>query len=123
MIKNLILLSALITLTACSSTSVINHSKTSFISHSPIASSTIQCVDNLIFLEKQKSPSYKLISDKYAKINDGYIFLKKNRNIMGPDARDVLSMNLDMKLDALCNKVSYETYKVIGLKLRQIENI
>lgn len=130
--KKLILLSTLITLTACSSskqsnvtpvTPVINHSKTSFISLTPIASTTNQCVDNFVFLKNQKNPSYTSLSERYNKINDGYTFLKKNQYIMGTDARDVLSMNLDMKLDALCNKVSYEAYKTIGLKLRQIENI
>lgn len=128
-IKKIILLSTLITLTACSSskqsnvTPVINHSKTSFISLSPIASTTNQCVDNFAFIKNQKNPSYSSLSEKYIKINDGYNFLKKNQYIMGADARNVLSMNLDMKLDALCNKVSYEAYKTIGLKLRQIENI
>lgn len=88
-----------------------------------IVSSSNPCVDNFNFLREAGSDSYHRYSTDYVKIGNGYNFLSQNRNIMGKDARQVYNMNLDVKLDTLCNKVGYASFGVIKNKLKDLDGI
>lgn len=88
-----------------------------------IASSSNPCVDNFNFLREAGSDSYPLYSNDYVKIGNGYNFLSQNRNIMGNDARQVYNMNLDVKLDTLCNQVGYASFGIIKDKIKEFDGI
>lgn len=88
-----------------------------------IASSNNLCVDNFNFLRQAKSSQYQNYSQHYIKIGDGYKFLNTNKNIMGSDAKEVYTMELDMKLDTLCKKVNYAGYNVIKQKIKELYGI
>lgn len=88
-----------------------------------IASSSDPCVDNFNFLREAGSDSYQVYSKDYVKIGNGYNFLGQNKNIMGNDARQVYNMNLDVKLDTLCNKVKYASFGIIKNKIKDFDGI
>lgn len=42
---------------------------------------------------------------------------------MGEDAKRIYTMNLDIKLDAICSEVSYISYQLIQKKIKELNNI
>lgn len=88
-----------------------------------IASANNKCVDNFNFLRQASSDRYHKYSQDYIRIGDEYKFLNVNKNIMGSDAKDVFALKLDMKLDALCNKVDYTGYQIIKKKMQNLQDI
>lgn len=88
-----------------------------------IESTSNSCVDNFNFLRRAQASQYENLSTNYIKINDGYNFLRVNKNIMGEDARRIYTINLDMKLDTICSEVSYVSYQIIQKKIKELNNI
>lgn len=88
-----------------------------------VASSNNVCVDNFNFLRQSGAEKYQTYSKDYVKIGSGYTFLNTNKNIMGSDAKTVYTMQLDMKLEMLCNKVDYAGFQVIKEKIKSLHNI
>ncbi|MFC0226399.1 hypothetical protein [Serratia aquatilis] len=97
--------------------------KNSLMSRDAIASSNNECVDNFNFLRQADSAQYQKFSLDYIKVGTGYKFLNVNKNIMGDDAKSVYTMKLDMKLDALCNKVNFASYQIIKQKIKELGGI
>ena len=85
-----------------------------------IASSSNQCVDHFNFLRQVKDSKYQEFSRQYVEISNGYTFLNVNKNIMNSDAKEVFTMNLNMKLDTLCTKVNYTGFQVIQQKIKEL---
>lgn len=140
MIYKTVTASALLLLTACSSTKQKihqNHQKSNspsptatyvsarsdLVPANTISSSHNKCVDNFNFLRSAGSADYTPYSHAYGKISRGFAFLNTNKNIMGEDARDVYSLKLDEKLDTLCNRVDYSGYQVIKNKISELQGI
>lgn len=88
-----------------------------------VASTSNACVDNFNFLRRAGASQYETLSRNYIKVNDGFNFLRVNKNIMGEDARRIYSMNLDMKLDTICSEVNYVSYKLVQEKIKELNNI
>lgn len=97
--------------------------KSTLVPINSIQSSQNICVDNFNFLRSAQSKKYSDYSRDYIKVGSGYTFLNVNKNIMGDDAKDVLTMNLDMKLDTLCTKVKFSSYQVIRQKISELSPI
>lgn len=96
--------------------------------NNPITSvNTIQstgnsCADNFNFLKLSNYSNYESLSKRYIDINNGYKFLKENREIMGDDARRVYTMNLDMKLDTICSEVELISFQLIQDKIKSLND-
>ena len=90
---------------------------------SSVASTSNTCVDNFNFLRRAGDSEYDRLSKNYIKVNDGFNFLRVNKNIMGEDAKLIYTMNLDMKLDTICSEVNYVSYQLIQKKIRELNNI
>lgn len=88
-----------------------------------IASTNNPCIDQFTFIRGNKIDVYKNYSADYAKIGDGYRFLNVNQHIMGKEAKDVYTMQLDLKLDTLCSKAHYTSYQIVKEKMRHLTNI
>lgn len=88
-----------------------------------VASTNNTCVDNFNFLRRAGDSQYERLSRNYIKVNDGFHFLRVNKNIMGEDARRIYTMNLDMKLDTICSEVNFASYKLIQEKIKELNNI
>ncbi|XTZ38009.1 hypothetical protein ACQYRI_19020 [Salmonella enterica] len=97
--------------------------KSPFFSSIIISSTNNECIDQFNFIRGNKTDTYKLYSADYAKIGDGYRFLTINQNIMGKEAKEVYTMQLDLKLDTLCSKAHYTSYQIIKDKMRLLANI
>ncbi|WP_368938348.1 hypothetical protein [Morganella morganii] len=81
-----------------------------------IASTRNACVDGFNFLKGFNQEQFDKFSSHYSKINQNYIFLNVNKEIMDKDSKELLSMTLNKKLDTLCAKVQYAGF--IGVKER-----
>lgn len=88
-----------------------------------VASTSNTCVDNFNFLRRAGDSEYDRLSKNYIKVNDEFNFLRVNKNIMGEDAKRIYTMNLDIKLDAICSEVSYISYQLIQKKIKELSNI
>lgn len=88
-----------------------------------IASTNNPCIDQFTFIRGNKIDTYNNYSADYAKIGDGYRFLNVNQHIMGKEAKEVYTMQLDLKLDTLCSKAHYTSYQIIKEKMRNLANI
>lgn len=86
-----------------------------------VASTSNTCIDNFNFLRRAGDSEYGRLSANYIKINDGFNFLRVNKNIMGEDAKRIYTMNLDMKLDTVCSEVSYVSYQLIQQKIKELK--
>jgi len=135
MLSKIVLMSSLVLLSACSQGNKLlndrangsfagKYTKTStLVPINSIQSSQNICVDNFNFLRSAKSDKYQDYSRDYIKVGSGYTFLNVNKNIMGNDAKEVYTMNLDMKLDTLCTKVKYSSYQFIRGKILELSSI
>lgn len=85
-----------------------------------VASTNNLCIDNLNFIKDNDNEKYNSFSEEYALIGEGYHFLKINKNIMGNEAKNIYTMSLDMKLDALCSKVHFSAYKLVKRKINEL---
>lgn len=101
----------------------IKYTARSVLPSNTVTSSGNPCVDNFNFLREAGSDSYQLYSKEYVNIGNGYNFLGQNKDIMGGDARKVYNMNLDVKLDTLCNKVMYSGFGIIKNKVKELDGI
>ncbi|MGL4724686.1 MAG: hypothetical protein ACRCWW_09325 [Scandinavium sp.] len=88
-----------------------------------IASTNNQCIDQFNFIKGTNLDTYKNYSTDYSKIGDGYRFLNINQNIMGREAKEVYTMQLDMKLDTLCSKVHYTSFQIVKEKMKVLARI
>lgn len=87
-----------------------------------IQSTGNSCADNFNFLKLSNYSNYQSLSERYIEINNGYKFLKENREIMGEDARRIYTMNLDMKLDTICSEVESISFQLIQDKIKSLNN-
>ena len=97
--------------------------KNSFFDGIVIASTNNNCIDHFNFIRGTNTDSYKTYSADYAKIGEGYRFLNINKNIMGKEAKEVYTMQLDVKLDTLCAKAHYTSYQIVKEKMRNLASI
>lgn len=81
-----------------------------------IASTRNACVDGFNFLKGLNQTQFDSYSSDYSKINQNYIFLNVNKEIMDKDSKELLTMTLNKKLDTLCTRVQYAGF--IGVKDR-----
>lgn len=88
-----------------------------------IASTNNACIDKFNFIRGTDTSTYKNYSDDYSKIGEGYKFLNINKNIMGKEAKEIYTMQLDLKLDTLCAKAHYTSYQIVKEKMRNLANI
>ncbi|OON40174.1 hypothetical protein BTJ39_09770 [Izhakiella australiensis] len=87
-----------------------------------IPSSNNTCIDNFNFLKSTSPDDYSDFEERYSRISKVYGFLNKNKNIMDPDARSILSISLNMKLYTLCEEIRYKGYQLVRDKVRVVEN-
>jgi len=85
-----------------------------------IASTNNACIDKFNFIRGTDTSTYKNYSDDYSKIGEGYKFLNIN---MGQEAKEIYTMQLDLKLDTLCAKAHYTSYQIVKEKVRNLANI
>lgn len=97
--------------------------KTAFFDGIVIASTNNSCIDQFNFIRGNNTDAYQRYSSDYAKIGEGYRFLNVNKNIMGKEAKDVYTLQLDVKLDALCAKVHYTSYQIVKEKMKNLASI
>ncbi|CAK9885959.1 MAG: hypothetical protein XXXJIFNMEKO3_02383 [Candidatus Erwinia impunctatus] len=88
-----------------------------------IASTNNPCVDHFNFLKETNAESYQGYSQQYSKISQNYTFLNVNKNIMDKDAKENLTMTLNMKLDTLCSKLQYSGYQVVKDRIKSLSDI
>ncbi|MDH2913754.1 hypothetical protein N7V53_14605 [Kosakonia sp. HypNH10] len=88
-----------------------------------IASTNNSCIDKFNFIRGTDTSTYKNYSDDYSKIGEGYKFLNINKNIMGKEAKEIYTMQLDLKLDTLCAKAHYTSYQIVKEKMRNLASI
>ncbi|WP_092879429.1 hypothetical protein [Izhakiella capsodis] len=89
---------------------------------SSLPSSNNTCIDNFNFLKSASQDDYSEFEERYSRISSVYSFLNKNKNIMDPDARSILSISLSMKLNTLCEEIKYKGYQLVRDKVRIVEN-
>ncbi|PIJ48299.1 MULTISPECIES: hypothetical protein [unclassified Erwinia] len=87
-----------------------------------IPSSANSCIDNFKFLKSESPDDFTEFETRYSKISRIYSFLNKNKNIMDPDAREVLSMSLNMRLNTLCEEIKYKGYQLVKNKLAAVSD-
>ncbi|MBS0849577.1 hypothetical protein [Citrobacter sp. JGM124] len=131
-LKSLFIVSVLF-LTACSSNTVTRtadkpvvqyaRENSTIVPVNSIESTSNSCVDNFNFLRRAGDSQYERLSSNYIKVNDGFHFLRVNKNIMGEDAKRIYTMNLNMKLDTICSEVNYASYQLIQKKIKDLSNI
>lgn len=97
--------------------------KTAFFDGIVIASTNNSCIDQFNFIRSNNNDAYQRYSSDYAKIGEGYRFLNVNKNIMGKEAKDVYTLQLDVKLDTLCAKVHYTSYQIVKEKMKNLASI
>ncbi|MDF7762083.1 hypothetical protein PU683_21375 [Kosakonia cowanii] len=88
-----------------------------------IASTNNACIDKFNFIRGTDTSTYKNYSEDYSKIGEGYKFLNINKNIMGKEAKEIYTMQLDLKLDTLCAKAHYTSYQIVKEKMRNLADI
>lgn len=103
--------------------SAIADRKTNFFDGIVIASTNNPCIDHFNFIRSTRTETYKNYASKYAKIGEGYRFLNVNKNIMGEEAKEVYTMQLDLKLDTLCAKAHFTSFQIVKEKMRNLSNI
>ncbi|WLI75224.1 hypothetical protein Q5705_11485 [Kosakonia sp. H02] len=109
--------------TAKGSQTAIAERKSPFFDGIVIASTNNPCIDQFNFIRGTNTDTYKNYSADYTKIGDGYRFLNINKNIMGKEAKEIYTMQLDLKLDTLCAKAHYTSYQIVKEKMRNLSNI
>lgn len=87
--------------------------KTSLTYGNSVPPSGNTCIDNFSFLKEAGNSAYGDYTRDYARINSGYVFLNKNRNIMDGTAKEMYAQALNMKLDALCARVKYSGFELV----------
>jgi len=102
---------------------VATERKSPFFDGIVIASTNNACIDKFNFIRGTDTSTYKNYSDDYSKIGEGYKFLNINKNIMGKEAKEIYTMQLDLKLDTLCAKAHYTSYKIVKEKMRNLADI
>lgn len=89
-----------------------------------VESTSNVCVDNFNFLRRAGDPQqYSKLSSDYIEVNNGYVFLRENKNIMGEDAKRIYAMTLDIKRDTICSAVNFASYQLIQKKIKELSNI
>lgn len=88
-----------------------------------IASTNNACVDGFNFLKGINQSEYSQYSSHYIKINQDFTFLNTNKEIMGKDAKEYLSMALSQKMDTLCAKVEYAGFIGVKDKVKALSGI
>ena len=130
-VKNLISVSILLTSISITSCSLSDHEKptnlddlvsvinlntylTSFQkSKSNSITSDGNCIRDLEFLREVRSKSYYQLSSRYNTLASGSRFYDDSQYVMNSDQKDVYAMNLSMKKDTLCAKISNEVAQEI----------
>ncbi|MDV5354871.1 hypothetical protein HF650_02520 [Kosakonia sp. SMBL-WEM22] len=102
---------------------VATERKSPFFDGIVIASTNNACIDKFNFIRGTDTATYKNYSSDYSKIGEGYKFLNINKNIMGKEAKEIYTMQLDLKLDTLCAKAHYTSYQIVKEKMRNLANI
>lgn len=88
-----------------------------------IAPTNNPCIDQFNFIRGTNTDTYQNYSADYSKIGEGYRFLNINKNIMGKEAKEIYTMQLDLKLDTLCAKAHYTSYQIVKEKMRNLSDI
>lgn len=88
-----------------------------------VPSTSNPCVDQFTFLKGTSIDEYNNYSRSYTKLGDGFRFLNVNKKIMNPDAKEVYTMKLEVKLDTLCSKLEYSGYQVVKERIKIIADI
>lgn len=86
-------------------------------------STNSECIDNFNFLRDEGSDLYAKYAADYKKINDGFVFLNKKRNVMDKDAKEIYTMTLRMKMDKLCTKMQASVFNIVQGKLEKYSDI
>lgn len=88
-----------------------------------IAENRTECLNEFKTLSQIDPPTFTLYQGQFAKLNDAYDVYKKNGGQINKDARDMLGMELDAKLNVVCARVKSATFQNMAKRAKEIDSL
>ncbi|PVZ79425.1 hypothetical protein C9426_33690 [Serratia sp. S1B] len=82
-----------------------------------------QCVNNFAVVKKLNTNDFGTFRGQFDQINGMYSFLEQNRNILGDDPKQLISLELDSKLKMVCARVRNSAFNEVQAKVNHLSLI
>lgn len=79
-----------------------------------------QCVNNFAVVKKLNTNDFGTFRGQFDQINGMYSFLEQNRNILGDDPKQLISLELDSKLKMVCARVRNSAFNEVQAKVNRL---
>ncbi|WP_050749352.1 hypothetical protein [Candidatus Regiella insecticola] len=86
-------------------------------------SSSNQCMNNFTLLQKLNPSAYTKYQAQFNKINDSYHYYQKNRGLLEKDPSELIELNLNDKLNMICERVKSQTFIEHQQRMKVISTI
>lgn len=85
--------------------------------------SSNQCMNNFILLRKLNSSAYTKYKAQFGKIDESYNYYQKNRALLEKDPAELIELNLNDKLNMICERVKSQSFIEHQQRMKVISTI